>query len=242
MKEGGSLLYYGASHSRDPQHPQFAEINARWTQARPTVAFYEGPRRPVADSEDETIRRFGESGLVRWLAQRDGVRVERLEPEVQEEVDHLLREFPPEQVKLFFVLREACRLRDVEHLGQKELSQAVASLLARASSLKGIGQVIASVDELEAAYSRHWSEPPNWWQAPNHWFDPMLTDTGGRFTNEVNRASSHFRNLHMYRRLSAEVLGGQRVFAVVGRDHVPMQMPAIDCKLKLPTSRGTTGS
>jgi hypothetical protein len=84
-RAGGALLYYGAAHSRDPQHPQFAEIEARWKGFKPTVAFYEGPSRPIADSATDTIMRFGESGYVRWLARRDGARVERLEPEVQSE-------------------------------------------------------------------------------------------------------------------------------------------------------------
>jgi hypothetical protein len=129
---GGALLYYGAAHSRDPQHPQFAEIEARWKGLKPTVAFYEVPSRPIADSATDTIMRFGESGYVRWLARRDGARVERLEPEAQSEVSYLLEDFAPEQVKLFFVLRETSRLREVERMNEQELSKAITALLARA--------------------------------------------------------------------------------------------------------------
>lgn len=44
-KDKGSLLYYGASHTRDPDHPQIADITSRWEAFNPTVALYEGRSR-----------------------------------------------------------------------------------------------------------------------------------------------------------------------------------------------------
>jgi hypothetical protein len=198
---------------------------------RPTVAYYEGPERALPDSAPEAIRRFGESGYVRWLARRDSVRVERLEPPVPAEIEYTLREFTPEQVKLFFVLREAARLREVEHQDVATLTESVAALLGRASSLPGIGSIVTTIDELQEAYARHWSDPPHWWQVPRHWFSPMPGQDEETFTFAVNRASSHFRNIHMYRALAGDIVKGERVFAVVGRNHVPMQRRAIDCAL-----------
>jgi len=47
----------------------------------------------------------------------------------------------------------------------------------------------------------------------------------------INAASSEVRNLHMYRVLARAALSGEKVFAVVGRNHVPMQAPALACAL-----------
>ena len=47
----------------------------------------------------------------------------------------------------------------------------------------------------------------------------------------INAASSEARNAHMYRVLSRAALSGERVFAVVGRNHVPMQAEALRCAL-----------
>ena len=47
----------------------------------------------------------------------------------------------------------------------------------------------------------------------------------------INRASSEFRNRHMYAVLAGAARSGERVFAVVGRNHVPMQAPALACAL-----------
>jgi hypothetical protein len=231
LNEGGVLLYYGAVHSRDPAHPQFEDIASAWERTRPTVVFYEGPERPLPDSARDAITQFGESGYVRWLGRRDGARIERLEPPVSAELEYVLRTFTPEQVKLFFVLREASRLRDVEHQDEKELTASIAALLEKTAALPDIGSIITTVDALQAAYAKHWKRPPYWWQVPRDWFSPMPQHGDERFTYAVNRASSHFRNVHMVRVLTARVLAGERVFGVVGRNHVPMQRAAIDCVL-----------
>lgn len=229
--EGGALQFYGAEHSRDPGHPQFDGIEEAFAQFRPTLVFYEGPERPLETTREATITGYGESGFVRFLAARDGVPVARLEPDPRAEFRAVMAEFEPEQVALFYVLREAARLRDREGLSQDALRAAVAQLLERAAAVGAMP--FATLDELEAAYARYWNEPARWWEAPQRWFDPNLSSeaTGGLFTNDVNRASSEFRNEHMYRVLSEAVRQGERVFAVVGRNHVPMQAPALRCAL-----------
>ena len=230
----GRLYYLPAGHSADPADPQFREIERAWSKVKPTIAFYEGPNRPIAATRDETIKQTGESGFVRFLATRDGIEIARLEPPPQDEADFILQKFSAEQVKLFYVLREAQRLRERRKLPETELRAAIAQLLERASQLKGIGSVINNLDELDAAYRRYWKSPEHWWQAPSAWFDPLNSsaNTGGIFTNEINRMSSEYRNRHMYEVLAKAALEGKRVFAVVGGNHVPMQEPALRCALQ----------
>jgi hypothetical protein len=73
-----------------------------------------------------------------------------------------------------------------------------------------------------------------WWQAPQSWFDPnkRSAETGGIFTNEINALSSDFRDVHMYRVVADQVNLGHRVLAVVGRNHIPLQAPALKCAIK----------
>ncbi len=228
--EAGALDYVGAQHSTDPSDPQFAAIKAAWDAFRPTVAFYEGPERPTAETADETIRLYGESGFVRWLAARDGVTVARLEPSPGPEFGAVAEAVGPEPAALFFVLREATRLRDRAGTTGADLDAAIATLLQRASAL---GLPLSDLDDLQAAYARHVDAPADWRDAPAAWFDPGADDaaTGGRFMAAANRASSTFRDRHMASTL-AEVVGrNQRVFALVGRDHVAAQAPALRCAL-----------
>lgn len=231
--DGGQLTYFGAQHSSDPADPQFAEIEQQWNAQRPQVAFYEGPNRPVPKDRDDAIRQTGESGFVRWLAARDGVQLGRLEPDPKDETTDLLRQFSPEQVGLFYILREAARLRERRNMGEAEIARTIDGLLERAANM-GLGAIpFRSSADVAQAYGRYWQEPAQWWQAPSRWFDPKAksTDTGGVFTNEVNARSSTFRNITMVQRLSATAREGKRVFAVVGRDHVAHQAEALRCAI-----------
>ena len=230
---GGRLRYFGASHSSDPSAPQFAEIEKAWDGFKPTVAFYEGPNRPTAATAEETIKQAGESGFVRFLAKRDGVQFVTLEPSPQEEAAFVSKKYPADQVMLFYVLRETARLRERRKLPEAELKAAVAGLLERASKMTGLA-AFTTLEGLDAAYRRYWSSPANWWEAPQQWFDPLKSskETGGLFTNDINRLSSEYRNLHMYTLLASSALEGKRAFAVVGRNHVPMQAAALRCAVK----------
>ncbi|WP_018478392.1 hypothetical protein [Pontibacter roseus] len=236
-QNGGSLHYIGAIHSDDTTHEQFQVIRQAWKEQKPTIAFFEGPDRGIAGSETETIQQFGESGFVRHLARAEGIKTESLEPKPQQEVEHLLsrKEFTPEQIKLFYILREASRLRERKGMDETQIKAAIAQLLQRANQLiPAFATVLPDVESLQPAYAKYWSAPANWWEAPSEWFTPVDDGemTGGKFTNTINRQSSEYRNLHMYRLLTEAVLRGERVFAVVGRNHVPMQAAAIMCALQ----------
>lgn len=230
----GRLYFFGAEHSSDPGNPQFAEIEKSWNAVKPTVAFYEGPNRPIAATPEETIKQAGESGFVRFLAARDGVPIMSLEPSPQDEVKFILKKFSLEQTALFFILREAARLRERRKLSEPEIRAAITQLLARAAQAKIFESPFTNLAEVEAAYQRYWTNPPQWWQAPSAWFDPLKSsaETGGIFTNEINQMSSGYRNMNMYTVLSTAALEGKKVFAVVGRNHVPMQAEALRCALK----------
>lgn len=94
----------------------------------------------LADTEENTIRQYGESGFVRYLATQDGLRIARPEPDPRAELRHLVERISPEKAGLF--------------------------------------------------------------------------------------------NGHMVAVLAEAVREGERAFAVVGRNHVPMQAPALRCALQ----------
>jgi hypothetical protein len=231
---GARLVYLGAEHSRDPGDPQFQAFERAWDDLEPTLAFYEGTGTSIAASRNEAIRTGGEPGLVRFLAKRDGVAMTTLEPERQDEIAFLLETFSPEQIKLFYVLRVVAELREREKVSPDDLQKEVQGILDQFSRYRGLESILRNVSELEAAYRRNWKTPKNWWEAPAGWFDPLVpsTATGGIFTNEINRASSHYRDVHMFEVLAAAARKGERVFAVVGRDHVPMQAAALKCAIR----------
>lgn len=233
VPNGGHLFYSGVDHSDDPTHAQFKEIDEAWADVRPTLAFYEGPDRGTADSREETIGKYGESGYVRFLAKLDGITVRRLNPPPEEYLKYLLDHFPPDQVSLFLLLGEAARLRERKDASLSDVETGIRALMEKASTIPGGERLIRDIPSLETTYKKYWSEPADWRQAPQRWFTPGddPKKTGGIFTNTINRVSSEFRDRYMVQVLSEAALKGERVFAVVGANHVPMQAPALECRL-----------
>ena len=231
---GGRLVYVGARHSYDPTDLQFLDIQKAWDALRPTVAFYEGGAVRMRSTTELVIRDAGESGLVQFLAEKDSVPSISLEPSEQDEATHLLAKFNPEQVKLFYTLRVVSEMRQRQNRLEPELRLAAIDVMERLSKLKGLENVVRTTEELEAAYRHYWTKPANWSDAPRDWFNPLKSssETGGVFTNEINQESSTFRDVNMYSVLTTAVLERKRVFAVVGRDHVPMQALALKCALQ----------
>jgi hypothetical protein len=49
--------------------------------------------------------------------------------------------------------------------------------------------------------------------------------------NDINRELSAFRDIYMYRLIAHTWRPGVRIFAEVGRDHIPAQAEALKCAL-----------
>jgi hypothetical protein len=235
---GTRLVYFGVLHSFDPADKQWPAMTAAWDSLVPTTAFYEGPVGSVSDSADAAVRRSGEPGLLRFLARKSGVPARSLEPSRAAEVEHLLGQFQPDQLVMFFALRIVNEERTRMHVSGPALDTAFAQALAdthrRAPQLAG---ALPDTAALRAAFARSFPDIDPIF-APDRWFDPNHTsaETGSVFFNDVNRASSMFRDQYMYEQLAGALqVPGARVFAEVGRDHIPAQAAALRCTLGVPT-------
>jgi len=224
------LRYVGARHSTDSLDTQVAEFEALWRDLRPTIAFYEGTGTLVGPTVRMSYARSMEPGLVRFLARQDGVEARSLEPTRSDEVDALLKTFTAEQLMLFFVTRPVTELRDLKRIHAASLDSVLGVLLAEQHSVSGLRATVRDPAEYRAAF-RKWFADLDPFNTPSGWFNPERTSaqTGSRFMNDVNRASSAFRDAYMYRLLIAAWQPGARIFAVVGRAHVSAQAPALLC-------------
>ncbi|MEQ8423032.1 MAG: hypothetical protein RIB64_23725 [Arenibacter algicola] len=227
-----TLMYYGASHSKDISHPQFQEIVDKWNSDKFDIALFEGPNRGILSTKEETIANLGESGYVRYLANEKNIPVSTLEPSPISEIEYLSTLFPIDQIKLFFLLREAQRVRETLGMDKDQIIDYMEKLLVKANAIPQLENTITTISGLEKAYIKYWGDKGEWWQAPSAWFTPSgnSLETGGIFTNEINKFSSEFRNLHMVQLISSLLSEGKKIFAVVGRNHVPMQADALACE------------
>lgn len=206
---GGALLYYGASHTNDPKHPQIADISSRWDAFHPTVALYEGRTRGYFyGGLIEPFAGLPEPALVHKLARRDGIPLYTLEPSYEDEVAELLPMFSAEQIALYFFLR----VYSAEAGGVSDEALALDLLEKRTdvNGLRGSLSTLADVDRL--------------WQSDFPGQDDWRIQQGEPgYLSEISDSSRRIRGEHMIRTLIDLVEQGERVFAVVGSGHVIRQ-------------------
>lgn len=228
----GALLYLGVRHTANPADAQLGAIEREMRGFRPTLVLYEGDSRAVGNDRRETVKRYGESGFVRFLAAELGVATRSFDATAGAVVSFLGGRFEPEEVKLFFVLREIWLLRERQGKSDAEVRE-IAGRIIRGELLPGLPRVLTTEDEFARAFARRWPPGVRWWRPRAEWFDPYRDgrSSGGGFTNRLEQAVTVYRDVTMYRTAARAVAEGERVFAVAGGGHLPMQEPALRCAL-----------
>ena len=227
----GALLFFGSDHISDPDHEQNAQIMNHWSRFGPTLALNEGGHPPTESSAEEAVSRYGESGLVRFLAARDEVAVDTLEPSYAKQVQVLTaRGFKAKEIKLFYILRQVAQMRDPDSaIGSAKAAEVVAYF----STVEGLGAAPTTVGELDTACHLMFSELSSWVDVPLAWFDPVY-DRPPTILNQVSRATSEYRDEWVVDLLAERAKGGERVFAVMGASHVVIQEPVLTARLGRP--------
>ena len=216
------LVYYGASHTYSPDDPQLIEIEKLWVEFHPELAFNEGGNPPIEKSRDDAVKKYGEPGLIRFLAHRDHVPVTSIDQSRAEEVAFLLKRFSPERVKLFFILRVVAQ--QIQNHPNDSLEDELKRVFAIFNDTPGLNVTPASIVELETSYTRTFPNGGDYKKASLSWFDPVKSEN---FLNEISRQLNIYRDQYMVALIARHVMEGQRVFAVVGGTHVVMQESAL---------------
>ncbi len=224
--EKGALLYFGIGHVFKYDDPQIAELEKRFLEFRPTLILNESGTPPVAKTAKEAVEKYGEPGLMSFLAAKHGIPVRSLDPPRMDEIKHILglKKWSLEQVFLFYVLRripENNQKPNPENPDEMVLQAIKAS--ANAPGFEGLPKDLA---EFEQSVKKHFPDVKDWRQIEQKIFNP--NPDLGRFTNDIADASVQFRGKFMVRTIAGEVKKGERVFAVVGASHVVKQKKALE--------------
>ena len=184
------------------------------------------------ESLEETVGRNGESALVRWLAKRDGVPVDTLDPTRADSVAAMRSRFTAEQIKLSAILgqvAEQTRRSDSFRVPDVDAETVrVMNVLSRTSGMEGPPRTL---EDLAASATRLLPMLANWREVPSGWFDPAVFPPI-TWTNELSRFNNEYRDEFMIQKINDKLAEGHRVFAVVGGTHVVMQERALRWRIQ----------
>jgi hypothetical protein len=219
----GSVTYFGVVTSHDASNEQFGQLRRAIETLQPTLIMVEKPDLGVASSEVATIATKGVPGYTRLLAQQHNVPTERLDnPEA--EYAYLQTKLPAEQLKLYYLLREARRFRQNTGAGKALTVKAMRQLIAQSTTfLPGTENTIKSVEELAAAFQKNCPGAGQWWDAPATYFCPQAASLYpiGSFSRTVNDAINEYRERYVYAPLAARAAAGERILVVASCDQLP---------------------
>jgi hypothetical protein len=219
----GSVNYFGVVTSQDAKHEQFGQLHRAFETFQPTLVVIEKPDLGTASTEAATIATKGVPGYTRLLAQRYNVPTERLDnPEA--EYAYLQTKVDAEQLKLYYLLREARRFRQSTGASKELTVKAMKQLIANSASfLPGLNNTIKSVDELAAAFQKHCPGAGQWYDAPATYFCPQAAGLYpiGSFSRTLNDAINEYRQRYVYAPLAARAAAGERILVVTSCDQLP---------------------
>ena len=218
----GGLIYYGAIHTISPDDPQISTIEEWWDKFQPDLALCEGCVWPLENTYREAVRKYGEQGLLRFLAERDGVPIKCIDPPKKFQARYLKVFFTTEEIKVYYVMLHTL----VKRRMGKDLSDEgfVESIIQELSRCWHINDFPASLADFKWVVKKLFPEFSDWREIPYTYFFCSLK---GKYLPEIHSRLRDYRNLYQVNLLIRELKKGKRVFAVVGRSHVVMQEPVI---------------
>ncbi|MGI4734760.1 MAG: hypothetical protein ACRYG7_06220 [Janthinobacterium lividum] len=217
-----SLTYFGVVNSQDAGHAQFAQLRQAFESYRPTLVVVEKPDCGTASTAEATISSKGAAGYARLLAQQHQVPTERLDDPLAEYA-YLRTKVDAEQLKLYYLLREARRFRQRTGASKALTVKAMQALLANSEFfVPGTEQVIRNVGELETAYRHYCPDGGQWWRVPAACFTTQATAyPSGSFFKAINGTIGEYRERYVYGRLAARARAGERILVVMSHDQLP---------------------
>lgn len=219
-----NITYFGVVSSQDARHAQFAQLRQVFEAYKPTLVLVEKPDCGLESTAEATIAHKGASGYARLLAQQYQIPTERLD-DPEAEYAYLRTKIEPEQLKLYYLLREAYRFQQRTGASKKLTTKAIQAFITNSPYfLPGTEQVIHNLAELQAAYHKYCPSGGQWWEVPAAYFTPQAAVAlypSGSFAHTVNTAISEYRKQHMYSQLAARAQAGERILVVMSCDQLP---------------------
>lgn len=223
------LVFFGTSHVRNVDHPQFSQLIDAFNKLKPEVAFNEGgnvradQRYP---SVDHAINANGEIGLLKFLCDSIGIRMLNGDMDERQEMAALLAIVPKDQLYLYMAMERFLYGYKNGHYQGTSLEEAWRNEFIPYVQHAGLGlsSEQQSFDTLKSLYRHYLNKDFNLDDlAEVH--DYYLTDHG--LLGDIGRATKIVRDQVLLSRIDSALSRYDRVMVVFGGSHRIAVEPAL---------------
>lgn len=207
----GEVYVLGIDHTKDPDDPQIDSINRIWNEFQPDVVLIEGRLGFLFSWVQDPVKNYGESGKAVSLAKKDEVQVYTWEPQKQDEINLMLKNYSPEKVAFFYALRPY--LSNYRFGKPANPDEALESYIESRTDIYGIRGKIKSVKQIDSMWAADYPAEKDWRDSSDQygWPKGYLSDMAA-FSNEI-------RNLHQCSVILDLAEKGKKVLVVMGSSH-----------------------
>lgn len=209
---GGEAVIVGVDHIKTPNHPQLDSLKKTWIKTTPSVALVEGRLGFLFTLIQNPVEEYGESGLTVSLAKRDGAKLYSWEPSREDEIAILLKDYPAEQLAMFYTFRPY--FSNIRYGVPENPEETLQKYLEERTSLPGIQGIYTSWEELDQIWSSEF--PTIDWRTHS---DQFGWPKG--YLSDIAEVSNMARDLHLIQIILDLVSRGETVFITMGVSHAP---------------------
>lgn len=222
-----SLTFFGTSHVRAVDHPQFKALQKEFLTQKPQIALNEGGQvSKQYDSIDSAILNNGETGLLEYLCDRQNIAMLDGDMSPKEEFAGLLKQFPKDQVYLYMAVERF--LHPFKQGYNKNLSFEEAFQKEHVAYLERNGFNLSTqektTDYLKKLYAKYFQQPLDLKHLVEM-HDYYLTNSG--IFGKIGRASKDIRDQVLLTKIDKALDEHDRVFIVFGASHWVAVQPAL---------------
>jgi hypothetical protein len=208
-KNQGSVLVYGAEHTKNPDNKQIKDIEEQWKEFKPSIALVEGRLGFLIKPFMNPVKVYGESGWVVNLAKRDNIKFYSWEPLVDSVNTAMKSRYSDEQLALGRILNPYfSNLRFGKPASPEKY---VEDVLDRAAEFN-VQHKFTSAKDVDTQWKINFPNGPDWRDVSDQWGLPGYL---GAVADDRNL----IRNIHLTCIIQELVRKGERVFVVAGSSH-----------------------
>ncbi|MCK5169461.1 MAG: hypothetical protein KAQ75_06260 [Bacteroidales bacterium] len=220
QKENKHLIVYGCKHTFNPEDSMLVDIENRFLSLRPDFAFNEGGNWPIYDVRDETIRKSGEQGFLRFICNKNNVPVRSYEPTPKKEYEHLLSKYNKNDVLLMYFCRQIAQIQKNQELANFKEYMVNGFLVYLKESGFPMDEPKLEYEKITKNYKNLFNKEFNWKDFNPQNVFPIYNNT---ILNEINREVTEFRDIYIVNEIKNELLINDKIFVLIGGSHVIKQ-------------------
>ena len=215
-----ALLYLGAQHSADSNHPQFGAFKSDFERFKPELVLLEGGDWPEKYASEQEAIKHAEVAFLSYLARKYDVPSRSCEPQNKEEIKSLSRKFSREHIFAHYALRSITGFFHKE--GHTRVGRAIIGFKEDSAwkdfdysleNLRGIHRGLFKKD-IDVNDRDFYVKITN----------PTL---GFSIINEVAAAATKLRDEYVVKLIKRSFKKYNRILIIMGASHAVMQEPAL---------------